>query len=153
MARFNKKHGMSNTQTYKAWMDMKTRCYSKNAANYKYYGGRGVKVCSEWLESFENFYKDMGEAPEGASLSREGDVGDYEPKNCSWKSRSESSSEVLRGERNAKAKLTEEQVHCLRSLQKGSNPKYFRAPLLAQELKTSRQSINNILQRRTWTHI
>jgi len=132
---------------------MKTRCYNKNSANYKYYGGNGEKVCSEWLESFENFYRDMGEAPEGASLSRQGDVGNYEPKNCSWKSKSANSSEVLRGEKNTKAKLTEEQVLCIRALAVGSNPKYFRAPLLAQELDTSRQSINNILQRRTWTHI
>ncbi len=134
-------------------MDMKTRCYNKNAANYKYYGDKGVKVCSRWLESFENFYDDIGEAPVGASLSRKGDTGDYEPGNVSWIPRSESSSEVLRGEKNAKAKLNEEQVLCLRALQEGAHPKYYRAPLIAQELDTSRQSINNILQRRTWTHI
>lgn len=153
MARFNRKHSLSNTQTYKAWMDMKTRCYNKNAANYKYYGGKGVKVCSKRLESFENFYNDMGIAPEGTSLSRKGDVGDYEPKNCLWLPRSINSSEAFRGDKNIKAKLTEEQVLCIRALAVGADARYYKGPLLAIDLKTSRQSINNILQRRTWTHI
>ena len=153
MARFNKKHGLSDTRTYKSWQDMKDRCCNPNAKQYKYYGAKGVKVCDRWLNSFDNFLVDLGFAPEGFSLARKEDKGNYEPGNCSWKSKSENSSEALRGEKNAKAKLTEEQVLCIRALAVGSNPKYFRAPLLAQELDTSRQSINNILQRRTWTHI
>lgn len=153
MARFNKKHGLSNTQTYKAWVDMKTRCYNKNSANYKYYGEAGVKVCERWLESFENFYKDMGKAPDGASISRKNDTGNYEPENCSWIPRSANSSEAFRGVKNVKAKLTEEQVLCIRALAVGADARYYKGPLLALELNTSRQSINNILQRRTWTHI
>jgi hypothetical protein len=134
-------------------MDMRTRCYNKKSKNYKYYGALGVSVCGHWLDSFENFLEDMGEAPEGTSLSRHGDKGNYEPGNVSWKPRSENSSEALRGEKNAKAKLTEEQVLCLRALAVGANPRYYKAPLIGQELNTSRQSINNILQRRTWTYI
>jgi len=144
---------MSNTQTYKAWIDIKTRCYNKNAENYKYYGESGVKVCERWLYSFENFYEDMGEAPKGGSISRKNDTGDYELNNCKWISRSSNSSEAFRGSKNVKAKLTEEQVLCIRALAVGANPNYYRGPLLALELNTSRQSINNILQRRTWTHI
>ena len=153
MARYNYKHGLSGTNTYKSWIDMKTRCYNKKAENYKYYGALGVTVCERWLVSFENFLEDMGEAPEGASISRRGDSGNYEPENVSWKPQPENSSEAFRGEKNVKAKLTEEQVLCLRSLAVGANPKYYRAPLIGQELDTSRQSINNILQRRTWSHI
>jgi len=110
-------------------------------------------VCDRWLNSFDNFLVDLGFAPEGFSLARKEDKGNYEPGNCSWKSKSENSSEALRGEKNAKAKLTEEQVLCIRALAVGADAKYYRGPLLALELNTSRQSINNILQRRTWTHI
>ena len=153
MARYNKKHGLSDSKTYKTWQDMKDRCFNKNAKQYKYYGALGVTVCDRWLESFENFFEDMGIAPEGTSLSRNGDKGDYTKANCSWKPRSVNSSEALRGEKNAKAKLTEEQVLCIRALAVGADARYYKGPLLALGLNTSRQSINNILQRRTWTHI
>lgn len=153
MTRYNKKHGLSNSKTYKAWQDMKDRCYNPKAKQHKYYGDKGVAVCDRWLNSFDNFLMDVGFAPEGFSLARKGDIGNYEPGNCSWKSKSENSSEALRGEKNVKAKLTEEQVRCIRVLAMGASPKHYIAPLIAAELGTSRQTINNILQRRTWTHI
>ena len=153
MARYNKKHGLSTSKTYKAWADMKDRCSNPVTNEYKYYGAIGVKVCTRWLESFENFLEDMGEAPEGTALSRKGDKGDYTKENCAWVPRSVNSSEALRGEKNVKAKLTEEQVLCIRALAVGASAKHYRAPLIAAELGTSRQTINNILQRRTWTHI
>ena len=132
---------------------MKDRCYNPKAKQYKYYGDKRVAVCDRWLNSFDNFLTDVGFAPEGFSLARKGDIGNYEPGNCSWKSKSENSSEALRGEKNVKAKLTEEQVLCIRALAVGASPKHYIAPLIAAELGTSRQTINNILQRRTWTHI
>jgi hypothetical protein len=95
----------------------------------------------------------MGKAPEGFSLSRHGDKGNYEPGNVTWKPRSENSSEAYRGEKNAKAKLVEEQVLCIRALQEGSNPKHYNGVNIGKELNTSRQTINNILARRTWKHI
>ena len=132
---------------------MKTRCYNKKAKNYKYYGALGISVCERWLNSFEDFLEDMGEAPERTSLARHQDKGNHEPGNVSWIPRSENSSEAFRGDKNVKAKLTEEQVLCLRALAVGANPKYYKATLIGEGLTTSRQSINNILQRRTWTHI
>jgi len=149
----NEKHGMSGTNTYKSWADMKERCYNPNSQKYEYYGAEGVKVCKRWKTSFTNFLIDMGESPKGHSLSRKGDKGDYEPGNVTWKLRSENSSEAHRGERNAKAKLTEEHVLCIRALQEGSNPKYYNGVNIGKELNTSRQTINNILARRTWKHI
>lgn len=71
---------------YRAWRAMKTRCYSKNNKDYKNWGGRGIKVCDRWLNSFEFFLEDMGERPtKSHSLDRYPNInGDYEPSNCRW---------------------------------------------------------------------
>jgi len=67
-----------------SYRNMMSRCYNQNATGYKYYGGRGIKVCDRWLESFFNFYEDMGERGEGESLDRIDVHGNYGPHNCRW---------------------------------------------------------------------
>lgn len=92
----NRKHGHARrvtlrSRTYAAWTQMKTRCLNPNTKDYANYGGRGIAICSSWLNSFENFLADMGECLEGLTLERKDPSGNYEPSNCKWATRAEQS--------------------------------------------------------------
>jgi hypothetical protein len=75
--------------THKSWTSMLHRCRCSTYTAFKYYGGRGIKVCKRWNE-FKNFLEDMGERPsKNHSIDRIDVDGDYEPANCRWATRSQ----------------------------------------------------------------
>jgi hypothetical protein len=78
--------------THSSWHATIQRCTNPNATGYERYGGAGVTVCNRWL-TFENFLADLGERPDGTTLGRFGDVGNYEPRNAKWMTRTEQETE------------------------------------------------------------
>ena len=82
-ASINYSHGMAGTPIYATHHAMMQRCYDKNSHAYDRYGARGINVCEKW-QTFEGFYEDMGDKPEGMSLERKDNDGDYCPENVIW---------------------------------------------------------------------
>jgi hypothetical protein len=70
--------------TYSSWRNMEQRCTNAKHKEYGRYGGRGIVICDQWLDDFQQFVDDMGKRPEGKSIDRRDPNGNYTPENCYW---------------------------------------------------------------------
>lgn len=83
------KHGNAlrgkHTPEYRTWVAMIDRCYTTSSSSYAKYGGKGIKVCDMWRNSFSRFLDDMGNKPSsGCSIDRIDGSRGYYPDNCRW---------------------------------------------------------------------
>ena len=133
-------HGLTYHPSYTVWWGMMQRCYSSNAIGYKYYGGRGIKVCDRWQASILAFYEDMGHKPDGCQIDRIDNDGNYEPNNCRWVTQKEN----LRNRRGVVLNMG--QAIKIRHLhKKGIIPKE-----LAKSFDVSLSTIYFVLSNKTW---
>lgn len=104
------KHGLAKRSEqhplYWTWKNMRQRCMNPRVPHFKYYGGRGIKICKRW-DDFAVFVADIGERPPGMTLDRRNNNGHYTPTNVRWITRAEQS-------RNRRDFITanETKTHC-----------------------------------------
>ena len=124
------KHGMCGTRLYRIWGNIKGRCYCKSRREYKNYGGRGIKICDEWISNFQAFYDwaISNGYKDDLTIDRINVNGNYEPNNCRWITNKEQQCNrqynriiSYNGKSKPLSKWAEEFDMCYKTLQKRVN--------------------------------
>ena len=101
--------GIRNERLYHVYYGIKQRCYNPKTKKYYLYGGKGVKICDEWINNYDAFKKwsiENGYVPDsGLTIDRIDSSGDYSPDNCQWITRSQNSAKANMGIQKSKTKL------------------------------------------------
>jgi hypothetical protein len=150
------KHGHATrggpSPTYSSWRAMLRRCADPKHRSFKKYGGRGIKVCDAWRNSFEAFLAHMGERPPGTSIDRiDNDLG-YSKGNCRWATRAAQTRHRrpfkqpgLSGEAHPGSKLTWSEVREIRSLAGSASQRE-----IAARFGVTQPTVRRILAGRAW---
>ena len=139
--RSNSKHELSYSSEYGIYKSMIQRCTNPKNKSYCNYGGKGITICKEWLDSFEQFYEDMGPKPnKNSSIERIDYNGNYEPSNCKWEGY------VVQGRNKSSTKLSLIKAREIRS-------KYSKGASLTElgkEYGVTKQTIYSVVNNKTW---
>lgn len=134
-------HGMFDSAEYASWQAMKERCYRPKHISFKNYGGKGIKVCDRWLNSFKAFFNDMGLKPsKNHSLERIDSKKDYEPNNCRW---------ATSQEQNQNQKTTKLNPHSVLEIRSSNKS----CEELSKKYGVSPSTIYWVITRRSWKNI
>ena len=138
----NLKHGGRYTRLYDIWCGIKKRCFNLKSINYKYYGGRGITICNEWLEfiPFRDWSLSHG-YQEGLEIDRRDNNLGYSPENCRWTTHQEN----MRKTRQCKINM--EKANEIRYLHKTGN---YTQKELAEKFVLDVSTICYIINNKIW---
>ncbi len=146
------RRGKFATVEYIAWNNMRFRCHSPTAQEWRNYGARGIRICSRW-DDFSLFLADMGKRPSPThSLDRIDNDGNYEPSNCRWATvaQQHANRRVPRGEENHQSKLTVADVIAMREIRRftGASSKKIGVMFGVSQMTAYRAMVGQ-----SWSHL